>query len=190
MVWFRVDEIESGKVVDLWKAESEKEWQEDENQKIQRISLEVYLLPLSWGACLVCDMQRALVYRHALLLDWSWRSDLAQSTDEVRVFVDGGILLEIWSITNEIIFLLFICWLQDKVEVFIYVYSWVLHILYLRVDLLGNKTFWLWCFDGSSYHYCYPHRPLLHLQVNVTTYIVLKRKGNYLSIFTFFCLVY
>lgn len=65
--------------------------------------------------------------------------------------------------------------LQDKVEVFIYVYSWVLHLLYIRVDLLGNKTFWLWCFHGSSYHYCYPHRPLLHLQVNVT-YTVLRRK--------------
>ena len=79
------------------------------------------------------------------------------------------------------------CCLQDKVEVFIYVYSWVLHILYLRVDLLGNKTFWLWCFDGSSYHYCYPHRPLLHLQVNVTTYIVLLRGkvSIYLSLHSF-----
>lgn len=57
--------------------------------------------------------------------------------------------------------------MQDEVEVFIYVCCWILHVLYIRFGVLGNKTVWFWSFDGSSYHNSCSHCPLLYLQVRI-----------------------
>lgn len=53
--------------------------------------------------------------------------------------------------------------IQVKVEAFVYVCGWILYILNLCSHLLGNKTFWFWSFNGSSYRYSYSYCPLIRM---------------------------
>jgi hypothetical protein len=105
------------------------------------------------------------------------KSGLARPKNEVRfmnyISYCCGFLIQLF-VWLKLFLYWFVLWMgkgwqlnefQVKIERSIYVCCWILHVLHICSDFLGDKAFRFWGVHESSCCYCHSHCAVLHIKV-------------------------